>query len=211
MTNTEHFAENVPTELRDKLAELAEAIEENFISDYNHDAYGCTHINEIYGYHISGFIPFQNGGYEITELYNNGWSTGSYFTEAQQESESESYDYMVECFLHDVLDDHATVARDFSYEDLSEDNKRKFEDYEAEWFEGVLLRVEMWIDRGKGATWGSDYPSESVMIRLSVNYNDAPYYRSKSDETLKELNFSLDEIMQLSGENLIKQLNDSEA
>lgn len=203
-----HFAECVSKDLQEKLLELAEYVEEDFISDYSHNAYGCMHINAIYGHHISGFIPFQNGGYEVTEFYSNGWTTGCYFNKAQEEFEAETYEYMLECFARDYYDydtDKAKEwAKNYSYDDLTDDDRYEFENYENEWFEGVLLRFEMWIERD------ANNDNKCVMARLSVNYRDAPYYRSTSDDTLVELELDIKEIMGLTGDKLIEKLKEKE-
>ena len=63
-SETSHFNELVPQAVRDKMLTLVKMVKDDFISDATqgwHEAYGCSNITAIYGYHISGFIPSQLG------------------------------------------------------------------------------------------------------------------------------------------------------
>lgn len=209
----DHFADCAPTEVREKMLDIAREIESDFISDYDgggmgKDAYGCQRLNTIYGYHISGFIPSQNGGFEVTEFYSNGESSGAYFTESEREATENDYTNMVQSFARDVLEKEWEAAQEwaeqFDYNELTSEQQNAMADYESEWFEPVLLRVEMWLDRGK------DRKSESVFFRLSCNYNDAPYYRAKSDETITEFNLTIAELLEIEPQQIIERLNKAE-
>ena len=156
--DTDHFNDKVPQELREKLHLIAETIKHDFISDpykghSNVEAFACPAISEIYGYHISGFIPSQLGGYEITELYRHDIDSTYHFTNAQTEAANEQERHCYESFWRDFLSDNKRTTdpkldKNFTYQDLDAypDVQRKFEEYESEWLEPALLRVQIWVN-----------------------------------------------------------------
>lgn len=213
MSQETHFNDKVSPELQAKLKSLAEAVKDDFISDLNTRAegYGCRNIDEIYGYHISGFIPNQLGGYEVTELYRSDVDSTYHFTNAQT-------DAMIarekDCYNSYRLDSpELNLAEDWSYDDLPEANQNEFSDYENEWFEPALLRANMWVDKLEGPSYGlgnNDVEPEAVYIALSLAYSDAPYYRRNSDdETLTQFSIPVAEFMTTDNTIIIKRLHDA--
>lgn len=217
-SDTDHFNAKVHQDLREHMQAVATAIYDDFIG-YHGEAYGTRNINAIYGYHISGFIPSQLGGYEISELIRSDTDTSYHLTKAQSEAMTASEKYMYECFERDVVGEsrRATdpkLTKGWGYGDLDDypEMQNKFNDYENDWFEPALLRCEIWIDESKGQErnriGNDDVTAEAVFIRVSLNYTDQPYYRTSSDETLFQANFSVEAFMKATPETIVKFLED---
>ena len=192
---TNHFNESVDQELRDKMQSIAQAIESDFISDYSgagmgKQAYGCFNLDQIYGYHISGYMPYTLGGYEITELYSNGPASGAYFTQGEDDF---GHDTDENCFKAFCLDNDIEAE---CISDLDSELQDEFSEYQSEWHEPTLLRVELWIET-----------SGEIFVRLSCNYSDAPYYRTRHDEDIKSVSFTRDEFMAIQPDKLIETIN----
>jgi hypothetical protein len=217
-SDTDHFNAKVPQALRDHLLACANAIQDDFIGNQG-EAFGTPNINAIYSYHISGFIPSQLGGYEISELIRSDVDTSYHLTKAQSEAMTASEKYMYECFERDVIGESRRstdpkLTKGWGYGDLDDylEMQNKFSDYENDWFEPALLRCEMWIDESKGQErnriGNDDVTAEAVFIRVSLNYMDQPYYRTGSDETLFEANFSVEAFLKATPETIVKFLEE---
>jgi len=166
---SEHFANRVPGPVREKIRELADKIEDDFISDLNGEPIGASRVSEIYGKPQPGFIPFQDGGYEITELYHtSGVDTSFALSEAHEEWLDESHDNMIESFRADF-----ELGEEFDLSEASLELEEDFTEYENEWFDPALARVRVFVDR---------HPTQNVYIDAALNYSDAPYYREKRDD-----------------------------
>ena len=206
--DTQHFNDNVPDDLRRKLHAIATTIKDDFISDCGAgESYGCSNINPVYGYHVSGFIPSQLGGYEVTEFYRNDADSSYHFTNAQSEFVNESVKRMYESFRAD--NPELNLPEDYSYNDLPPEAQSQFDDYERDWLEPALLRFEIWVDdnRAKLNFDQTHKAANTVYMRLSLAYSDAPYYRAKrDDETLGEWNFSTESVMKHKPEIFVKLL-----
>lgn len=208
--NTEHFSPLVPETLRDKLFILAKAAKDDFISSCGGGGYGCERINEIYGYHIPGFIPFQLGGFEISELHRSDQDTGYHFTKAQSESVDKAVVDMYKSFYRDHNLKEKGIPEDYGYDDIPDDLQNTFADYENDWLEPALLRLSIWVDDNEhelGMMNNSKNPT-TVYIHLGLGYSDAPYYREKYDETLFQFNMPIDEIMAIEPDAFIKMLKE---
>lgn len=222
-----HFNDKVEQPLREKLLELATAAKEEFIADLPGwpEPYGTSDISAIYGYHISGFIPCQLGGFEITELYRSDIDPTYHITKAQTLAMDEAQKHCYECFWNELTDEERAKLEakgltdsTYSYSDLEELDKEletnlanEFSDYENEWFEPALLRLEMWVDRAEPETWrlGNDNSTpERVYFQLGLNYRDQPYYRSASDETIFKDSITIEQAMRFTPETFVKYLQD---
>jgi hypothetical protein len=201
----EHFKQSMPDAVALKMKALAELVEQDYISEQG-EAYGCTHSNEVSGVGYAGFMPFQDGGYEVTELYRNDQDSSYHFNDAQTEWVDNQTTRMYEAFAWDnrkeLVNAGVTLPEGWGYNDLPEDLQNVFSDYENEWFEPALLRFTTWayVD----AKWGN--PATSVMMRVSLGYKDAPYYREKYDEDLKEITLSFEDFLVTDNETLANQL-----
>ena len=83
------------------------------------------------------------------------------------------------------------------WDNLTEKQKEEFSDYELEWFESALVQFQVFANN---FGYGGNKPS--VTVRVSVNYKDAPYYREKYAEDLNSTDYTLDEFMKLSIQEL---------
>lgn len=198
---TKHFDDKVPQNIRDRIAELVQAVHDDFISDQR-DAHGCARIDEISGVPIPGFWPFQDGGFQVSEFYRSDIDSSYHFTPSQTDAMNEQQEYCYECFASDHKDKLLAAGiseeklEDTDYRDIEKaELENEFADYENEFFEPALLRVEIWVEK------------ESVYCRLSVNYKDQPYYRSEYDETICEFNLTFEEALSITSEDFIKRLD----
>lgn len=213
----DHFNDKVSEALALKMFEVATKVKDDFISDCGSgEAYGCPNINTIYGYHISGFIPSQLGGYEVSELYRHDVDTTYHITQAQSEAASRQYDHMYESFYLDHKEElekagYTGEAKDLSYNELPEELQNTFSDYENDWFEPALLRFELWVDDPEHKhIIGIDPLAVPTTIHMCIalNYNDQPYYRTKSDETLFQFEVPVQEFMEKPSEHWITVLQE---
>lgn len=220
--NTLHFNAKVSPALRLRLWEVAQAIKDDFIGDCRPgESFGTASINAIYGYHVSGFIPSQLGGFEISELYRYDQDPSYHFTSAQTDAMNKATDYMHESFARDYREqleayfkanntEFDPKAIDYSIiEAAGLDNT--FSDYENDWFEPALLRLEMWVDDAEHKQRigiADNAEPQQVFIRLGLNYRDAPYYRTKSDDTLFEFNMTIADFFNTPPEAIIKMLEE---
>ncbi len=201
---TNHFADDVPQGIREKLLTIAEWVKDNRISNHPNagmgkEAYGCVNLNEISGKSYDGFIAFQSGGYTVTEPYANGWHSGSYFTEDEEKATDEQYQNMLEGFVRDNMGLHYKEAQEWAKtldcNALDEQTQDDIAPYESDWFEPVLLRFQLWVE-----------DSGNVYMEESINYIDAPYYRTGSDEVLHHQTFTQIDILTRTPEELIAML-----
>jgi hypothetical protein len=175
-----HFSPNANTAQAYKMGELAELIKDEFIGE-QHDSYGMARIDTVSGNAYSGFIPFTNGGFLISEYYPLGISSGRFFTDGEREhAERLQADALAEFCRENEFDD---------YDAIPEDRKEDLYAFEDEWLrdQESVLCVELWTGHNQDAAPGM------VTIRLSLNYKDAPYYRGKYTENLAEFQYTADE------------------
>lgn len=184
------FHETIDIALQDKLLELSEAVLDDFISEQsNSTAYGCTHLDAINGNSYDGFIARQRGGFEVTEYYNTHAYEG--LTKKNQRFLDGMQDGLYQSFNQTHNQPH-----DYTYDDYTDELQQELEEWECDYYEPALLRFEVWCE---------DY-SATVFFRLSLGYKDAPYYRTKYDDTLIEFTLTNEDVMQLTSEELIKRL-----
>ena len=200
---TDHFKACVKPALRDAMASLAELIQADFIDSplrlkikgrglaYGyHETLGIeSRLEPISGVAYDGFIPFQAGGFEVTQFFRMDQDSSFHFTASQ----TDFMDSLARDCEKDFLTD--TKRESFEYSEATEKEQREYEDYERAYFENVdsaLLRVELWREKPE-----SEYlPSQGfvmldygrVFLRVSLGYRDSPYFRAKHDETIFELN-----------------------
>lgn len=222
-SDTQHFNPVVEQALRDKLLELARVAKDDFIADLpsRAESYGTKDISAIYGYHISGFIPSQLGGFEVTELYRSDVDSTYHITKAQTDVMNKAQDHCYESFARDYkeeLEKHYTglgqpmpEPSELSYSDFEAAGlENAFSDYESEWFEPALLRLEIWVEPMDKQRLGlADHTKPShINICLGINYRDQPYYRAKSDETIFQESLPIDQVMRFTPETFTAYLAD---
>jgi hypothetical protein len=158
---------------------------DDFISDFK-DSTGCASLEELSGIPKSGWIPLQQGGFVITELYNNGIDPSYHFNDAHSRFNDKKYEDFIEQYMkNNELDEI----------DYNDDN---FQIDELELFDPTLLKVTIYVDSVEN--------EKLVKIQLAVNYTDAPYYTQKYDNILKELTYPTKEFMNVNFVDVLEQL-----
>ena len=177
-----HFKPHITESIADKMKLLADSIEERFADI---DSYGVEPIvNTIEGLSRDGYWAHQDGGYEVSMFTQNDIDKGCHLTEEQSAYNDKQNEQCWKDFLSDnELEENVT------YDDLTEKQQNDLQDMESEYFEPALLRMEIWID-------DNNDNGQDVFMRLSINYKDQPYYRSKYDEAIFQETLELNEFME---------------
>jgi len=197
-----NFKHSVPESIQTKLELLAETIAEQFNSIVlrSHDKEGDVTKNDIQGNYVSGWMPRQDGGFSVDCFVSNGYGSGCYFTEKQQEFINDQLSQCFKAFLSDN-----DIESEMSYDELDESQQQEYQDYENEWMrDSALLQFQMYAYGYPGSYW--EEKEQTINIRVSINYKDAPYYREKSAEDIKELILSPDEFLAMPIEDILKQI-----
>ncbi len=188
-----NFKFEVPAVVRGKIKVFAEYILQNW-DDFvrSGECILSPEIMEsIHGNAYDGFIPFQDGGFQVGGFYsNNPWDC--HISEGQKEYNERQSNACWEQFLCDYK-----LESGIEWDNLTDRQKEDFSEYESEWFEHAFVQFQVFAD---GFQQGSGKPS--VTVRVSVNYKDVPYYREKYAEDLNSTSYDLDEFMQLSLQEL---------
>lgn len=210
-----HFNDRVNAEIAAKIQTVAQLAKEDLISDLHRgEAYGCADVSDIYGYDPGGFIPFQDGGFMVTELYRNDIDTSYHLTEGQSAAVAASERSMYENFPDNLPEDiKAALPEEWGYDDLPEEYQSEFSDYENEWFEPALLRFCIFITKPENTIWDDEKPVKEhgvkIELSLTLNYTDAPYYREKYDNgTLATLGITIDEFMNLEPQDILSSFKE---
>ena len=181
MITLKHFANGVSPALAKKMSQLADLIKDDFISAQL-DSYIMARIDEISGVGYSGFIPHQDGGFTVSERYPCGVSSGCFFTQSERK--------FCERMQQDAENEW---LRENELDAVPEGRKEECYEYQDEWMrdQDTILSVELWTGHNQ------DDNLDDVTIRLSLNYKDAPYYRSKYAEDIIELKYTAAEFIAL--------------
>lgn len=189
MKNTlEHFADHAPQDIREHLKALAEYAAENLDTSFGRwlDAWGEARIGEVWGKDPGGFIPFQLGGYDVSLAIRFDTDTSYHLTPGM----SKEADRLQRMALDDFLQDKKLPADFDLWTDEHEALRDEYFDYENSIFkDGALLQFECWLD---GKPYDSSAPIGDITLRVSVNYEDGPYFRSKYAEDMHQLSLSVD-------------------
>lgn len=197
---TDNFKDRVPQDMRDKLLSVALLVKNDFIADLGGwpEPYGDGGMEKISGKSYDGFWSRQDGGFEVSALYRSDTDSSYHISSAQSEYMQGHEKYCYECFASDNKEEFKAAGIDpewYSYDDLPEDLQTAFNDYECEWYEPALLRFEVWIDPPEDDYSGGRDAPGMVFFRLSLGYRDAPYYRSKNDETLFQFKLKPEDVL----------------
>ena len=172
MATDSHFKPYVSQSIRTALKTLSERVKENFDTLGKKESFGDTRLSKISGRSYDGFWAHQDGGFEVNEMFRSDQDPSYHFTKGQTEYMNRLADDAWGNFLID-----AKLDQDITWDALTEEQKDRFSEYESGYYDdGCLLRFECWKESHKG----------TVFIRLSLNYKDGPYFRSKHDDTLFE-------------------------
>jgi hypothetical protein len=189
----EHFADHASLDVRQALKELAQYAAEQF-EGYERtpgccvggaEVYGEPSLDLIYGKDPGGFIPCQLGGYSATQNIRFDVDASYHVSEGMTAEANRLY----ELAYADALAEFGLEA-DAEFTDEQNERLYKIED---EYFnDGALIEFECWLGGDPYPETEAEQALGEVFMRLSVNYKDGPYFRSKYAETLKEFSFSVD-------------------
>lgn len=169
----ENFKRIIPTELQEKIKNLAESVEfREIISGYQ-ESIAEQEIFPIEGNYRDGWMPLQDGGFSVDQFYRSDVDSTYHFTQKQTEYMLEQYKHCLDQFIEDNNLDFIDYDDNEICEQLSE--------YENEWFEPALLQFQVFVESENKFNNGSPF---NVVCRLSINYKDAPYYREKHAEDI---------------------------
>ncbi len=188
-----NFKSEVPAALQNKINALALHVMENWDDFINigERIISPEIVESIHGNDYDGFIPFQDGGFQVGGFYNNNpWD--NHISKGQKEYNERQSNDCWDQFLRDN-----NLASGIEWDNLTERQKEDFSSYESEWFESALVQFQVFANHFR---YGENKPS--VTVRVSVNYKDAPYYREKYAEDLNSTGYDIDEFMKLSIEDL---------
>lgn len=188
-----NFKSEVPAAVQNKINALVMHVMENWDSFINSGEciISPETVESIHGNAYDGFIPFQDGGFQVSGFYsNNPWD--NHIGNGQKEYNERQSNDCWDQFLSDN-----GLESDIEWDDLTDRQKEDFSDYKSEWFEPALVQFEVFADNFR---YGENKPS--VTVRVSVNYKDAPHYREKYAEDFNSTGYDLQEFMKLSLQEL---------
>ena len=161
-----------------KVNSIVELLEDHFDTSFG-NIESMTEIKKdnILGYHVDGFIPFQMGGYDLSMFISNYLTYSSYHvTKNQTEFNNGQYDNLIEDFTR------SKSIINFSYDDLTEDEKEELLELEYQYEELALIGYYVYINN-----------DQSITVTQYINYKDMPYYREKYNEVIKSVTFEENE------------------
>lgn len=188
----DNFKKSVPQNVQKKIHALAESIDFCDLISGHHESMTEQEISPIEGNYCSGWMPLQDGGFSVDQFYQSEIHMPT-FTQKQQDFISDQYNDMLECFMSD------NGIEEIDYEDEALMNR--LHEYENEWWQPALLQFQVFAER---VDRFDDNSPLQVCCRLSINYKDAPYYREKYAEDIKQEIYSLDEFMKLENNAIIE-------
>ena len=206
-----HFDPTVSTATRQALQTLAAYVADQELDCFPHtEAIGSGTVSPIYGIDPGGFIPFQRGGYEAACLIRCDGDpsyhiAGSGMTEhVEKQQRTALHIWLKEEGIADCQTDEQAQA---AYEALTDEQREAYWEYEQSWLEPALLRFECWVEDDNRDRHAEPIETPTrVLLQLSVNYSDAPYYRSKHDALLYQLSLREGEVLGADPADLWKRL-----
>jgi hypothetical protein len=186
-----HFAYSVDIAVMKKLARLANAIMSGFdelVTGPQEQIIGPS-LDVIHGRHVSGFIPFQDGGYSVSAFYRNDVDSTYHFTAAQTEFNNFQDD---ECYQSFILEHDLPQGSTCS--EWNESTQSGYHKWENSYFEPALLTFDVYSKDGR------------IMLHSHINYKDAPYYRASYTETIKDIELSESKFLKMPYAALIEMM-----
>jgi hypothetical protein len=200
-----NFKSSVPLLVQAKLHSLATELELTFsdvvgMLSSRAEPIGDVRLDEIEGNYVSGWMPRQDGGFNVNQLFRSDLDNSYHFTEKQTDFVKSQSEECYAAFFEDNGIDPST------WDDLTEEQKESYSEYENEWFEdGAMLEVQMYANGYPGSYW--EEKEQTINIRVSINYRDAPYFRESSAEDIKQLILTEAEFMAADNAAIINQLS----
>lgn len=199
----EHFDKRVSIGVAEKCKELAEYAKDNLGMYPKAESFGCPNLDKIDGVEVSGFVPYQYGGYSVTELIRFDMDCSYHLTSGMTAYANKLYEDMLESFELD------NKLESVEWDDLTEEQRNELRDYECEWFEPAMLKFEVYV--GNKSYYDDSIDLSHVYLELSVCYSDAPYYRSSIFAPLHSMTILCDDFIGMDCEYIWNQLLKSEA
>lgn len=197
-----HFSGCVPHILKFRMLEFADYIEDEIgrcsLVGMGRDAYGTARVENILGHICEGYIPYQQGGFSISEFFSAGFSSGSYFSDRERTFCERVYDEMIRDYLKDIQgvteDELEEAFNNFIYNSLSESQQHEFEEYEYDNHsnEPTLLTFRCYLKH------------DGVHLVCAINYAGAPDYSSECEEVLTQVVLTPQTFLETSYEELLK-------
>lgn len=189
-----NFKRIVPTALQEKVRLLANSVDLHDLISGHQESMSEQTVHEIEGNYRDGWMPNQDGGYSVDQLYMSDMDSCRHFTENQTECMSAYYDDMLKTFMSD----NDIEEMDYDDQGLLD----RLYEYDSEWWEPALLQFQVFVERKDKFDDESPF---NVVCRLSINYKDAPYYREKYAEDILFRTYRPMEFMQTENHVIIEQ------
>lgn len=200
-----NFKSSVPNAVQVKLMFLAQGIEsqfDNIVSAFSSRSESITDVslNEIEGNYVSGWMPRQDGGYDVSQMFRSDLDSGYHFTEKQTDFVNDQSKNCRNTFLAE-----RGYESDTSFHELPDELHEEYSEYENDWFQdGALFQVQMFANGYPGSFW--EEKEQTINIRVSVNYEDAPYFRERDAEDIKTLILTESEFLAMDNADIINQI-----
>jgi hypothetical protein len=191
-----NFKSRVPADIQAKIKEIADSITFRELISGNQESISEQNTNEIEGNYRSGWIPKQDGGFVVDQLFYDDSDSSHHFTKEQTQA---AYEDDKRCFKS-FLSDHG-LDEDTEYDALTDEQKEQLAEYENDWHDPALLQFQIFADYDTGIR---SEPA-NITMRLSINYKDAPYYREKYAQDIKTLILEPAEFMAKPVSEIIEQ------
>lgn len=191
-----NFKQNVPETLQNKIHDVTNYILDNFrdMTGRKECMISPEVLQDIEGNAISGWIPHQDGGFQVSGFFQNDCDSSYHFTEKQTDYCNDQSQQCWDSFLQDN-----DLPSGIEWNNLTHEQQNEYMEYENNWFEPALLQFQCFCD---GFSFYDDGKRQYVTFRVSINYKDAPYYREKYAEDIKSVIYTAEEFMQLTNEEI---------
>ncbi|MFN7339968.1 MAG: hypothetical protein ACK5VI_02685 [Opitutia bacterium] len=183
--NFEHFAAHAPQDIREALKSFTEYAAGELDGLVGAECFGEAQVGEVNGVGYDGFIPYQLGGYVASLFIRFDTDPSYHLTEGMTQAADDTYKQAYEAAMGEL-----ELPTDTEWGALTDEQREVVFDTEQEWFnDGALLQFECWLE---GEPYDADAPLGNIMMRVSVNYRDAPYFRDKYAEDIYTTELSIE-------------------
>jgi hypothetical protein len=166
----DHIRETVPLKIQANLKALIDLAQTDLINDLGCE---CVQSNEtiepISGVGYDGFMPWQDGGYELTAYYRNECDASFHFCAEQTE-----FNTAIDERAHAEFYADNNINPLTEYDDLTDDQQHDLDELESNLFEDAPVSFYAYAKDG------------NIILRLAINFRDAEYGREKYEHVLKE-------------------------
>lgn len=195
----DHIKPEIKESIQLKMFDLINLCNDSLISEFNHESISEPLIENISGVFYSGFIPFQDGGFQTTQLYRNDLDSSYHFNSNQTNHNNILYTNLIKDFIDN--NDLKIEPENFDYESLDQSLQNEFAEFEINYYEPALISVYIYASNTK--QWNNN---SGITIQLSINYKDSPYYREQYNENLMTLEYSFSQFSKIDNKQIINLL-----